>query len=266
MKALTIKEIKERCESDDKIDFKGIVEKVFDFNDKPTEHKIGYQNIIVKDKTDKIKVIFTIWKNKDELYDSSIEGKEVEVSGKVSIYKDQANIFGKLKFKEELKPKELKSPKGIQSGVLTAPGLSELTPQEIRIKCLEFAQKLLKLDNPGTKELIEAAEIFEGYVCKTGATIKMQHTRGEKTEKKNKEEKTEKKSEGEKPKGKLTSEQIKKVNTLMALVENRGEEGKEIINEITERNNYQSIKEFNEADIKEASGRLDQIGTEEIPF
>ena len=259
MKALTIKEIKERCENDDKVDFKGIVEKVWQFNEKKTDYKIGYQNIIVKDDTDKIKVIFTIKKSKDELYDSNIEGKEAEVSGKVSIYNEQTNVFGKLKFKEEIK--ELKSPKGIQSGISelrVEP--TRLTPEEIRIKCLELAQKLLKEDNPGTKELTEAAQRLENYVCNPGVTIKIQHTKGGKTTKKKKEE------EGEEPKGNLSVEHIKKVNTLMALVENRGEEGKEIINEITERNNYKSIKDFNDKDMKEASGRLEQIGSEDIPF
>ena len=259
MKALTIKEIKERCENDDKVDFKGIVEKVWQFNEKKTDYKIGYQNIIIKDESDKIKVIFTIKKSKDELYDSSIEGKEVEVSGKVSIYNEQTNVFGKLKFKEEIK--ESKSPKGIKSGIseLRVEPIG-LTPEEIRMKCLELAQKLFKDDNAGTKQLTEAAQKFESYVCNPGVIIKIQHTKGEKTSKKKKED------EGEEPKGKLTTDQIKKINTLMALVENRGEEGKEIITEITERQNYKSIKEFNEEDIKEASGRLEQLGSEDIPF
>lgn len=254
MKALTIKEIKERCENDDKVDFKGIVEKVWQFNEKKTDFKIGTQNIIIKDDTDKIKFIYTIKKSKDELYDSSIEGKEVEVSGKVSIYNEQTNIFGKLKFEEELK--ELKSPVGIQSGigqVLT----TEMTKEEIRIRCLELAQKLLKEDNPGTKNIIDAAAKFEGYVYNPGITIGV-HTI--------KKDKTSKKDEEKEPKGNLSAEHIKKINTLMALVENRGEEGKDIITEITERNNYKSIKDFNEEDMKEASGRLEQIGSEDIPF
>lgn len=258
MKALTIKEIKERCEKDDKVDFKGIVEKVFQFNEKKTDYKIGYQNIIVKDDTDKIKVIFTIKKSKEELYDSSIEGKKVDVSGKVSIYNEQTNVFGKLIFEED--KKKLESPKGIQSGigqVLTTP---EITKEEIRMRCLELAQKLLKEDNPGTKEIILAASKFEGYIYNPGVTIEIQKTKGSKTTKKKKEE------EGEEPKGKLTTDQIKKINTLMALAENRGEEGKDIISEITERQNYKSVKEFNEEDIKEASGRLEQLGSEDIPF
>ena len=257
MKALTIKEIKERCENDDKVDFKGVVEKVWQFNEKKTDYKIGYQNIIVKDDTDKIKVIFTIKKSKDELYDSSIEGKKVEVSGKVSIYNEQTNVFGKLIFEED---KKLKSPVGIQSGigqVLTAP---EMTKEEIRMRCLELAQKLLKQDNPGTKEIILAAAKFETYVYNPGVTIEIQKTKESKTTKKKKEEGE------EEPKGKMTTDQIKQINVLMALAENRGEEGKEIITEITERQNYKSVKEFTEEDIKEASGRLEQLGSEDIPF
>ena len=59
---------------------------------------------------------------------------------------------------------------------------------------------------------------------------------------------------------------IKKINTLMALVETRGDEGREIITEITERQNYKSVKEFTEEDMKEASGKLEQLGTSDIPF
>ena len=255
MKALTIKEIKDRCEKDDKVDFKGIVEKVYQFNDKKTEYRIGYQNIIIKDDTDSIKFIHTIKKSKDELYDSSIEGKKVEVSGRVSIFNEQTNIFGKLKFEEEAK--ELKSPVGVQSGigqVLTAP---EVTKEEIRIRCLELSQKLLKDDNPGTKDIIDAAAKFEGYVYNPKKIERAHTTTKDKTSQKEKEEE---------PKGKLSTEQIKKINTLMALVENRGDEGKDIITEITERQNYKSIKDFNEEDIKEASGRLEQLGSEDIPF
>ena len=259
MKALTIKEIKERCENDDKVDFKGIVEKVWQFNEKKTDYKIGYQNIIVKDDTNKIKVIFTIKKSKEELYDNSIEGKKVEVSGKVSIYNEQTNVFGKLIFEED--KEKPKSPKGIRSGISELKvEPTGLTTEEIRIKCLELAQKILKDDDAGTKQLTEAAQKLENYVCNPGVTIEIQHTKGEKTSKKKKEE------EGEEPKGKLSTEQIKKINVLMALVENRGEEGKEIITEITERQNYKSIKEFTEADVKEASGRLEQLGSEDIPF
>jgi len=255
MKALTIKEIKERCEKDDKVDFKGIVEKVFQFNEKKTDYKIGYQNIIVKDDTDKIKVIFTIKNSKDELYDSSIEGKKVQVTGKASIYNEQTNIFGKLIFEEE-KGKEA-SPVGTQSGAsqteLTVP---EVTKEEIRMKCLELAQKILKEDKPGTKELIEAAIKFEGYVY----GIKVLSQKEEKGTSRKEEDKE------EEPKGKLTTDQIKKINTLMALVETRGDEGREIITEITERQNYKSVKEFTEEDMKEASGKLEQLGTSDIPF
>ena len=259
MKAFNIKELKERCEKDDKVDFKGIVEKVFQFNEKKTDYKIGYQNIIVKDDTDKIKVIFTIKNSKDELYDSSIEGKKVQVTGKASIYNEQTNIFGKLIFEEE-KGKEA-SPVGTQSGAsqteLTVP---EVTKEEIRMKCLELAQKILKEDKPGTKELIEAAAKFEEYVYNPGVTIKIQHQKEEKKTSKKEEDK------GKEPRGPLTVEQVKHINTLMALVETRGDEGREIITEITERQNYKSVKEFTEEDMKEASGKLEQLGTEEIPF
>ena len=260
---LTIKEIMDKCESDDKVNFKGTIEKVFQFNDKPSKYKIGYQNIIVKDQTEKIKVIYDI-KKMEDLLESNIEGKEVEVTGTVSMYQGQVNIFGKLKFEDGIK--ESKSPKGIQSGVGVAP-MTELkvtkaegiTIEEIRIKCIKLSLELYKNETEKTtKEIIASAKIFEEYVSLEVTSQKKQTT------KKKEEKPKEKKESGNGDQ--LSVEHIKKINTLMALVENRGETGKAIISKIILKKGYKTVKDFTETDIKEASKSLETIGTDEIPF
>jgi len=256
---LTIKDIKEKCENDDKINFKGIVEKVWQFNEKKSKFSIGYQNIIVKDDTGKIKVIFSSIKTKSDIYDKSIEGEEVEVSGKVSLYKGEINIFGKLEIQgEEKKPKPQSA---VKTNVEHSSPVAELsvggiTREEIRIKCLELAATIYKAETEvTTKEWIAAAKIFEGYIC--------QDKPKEKKSTASKEKPKEKKEEGEEE---LSQEHIKQINILMALAENRGEEGKEIIKEITKEKGYKTVKDFNKNDIIEATKILEQMGTNEIPF
>ena len=258
---LTVKEIMEKCETDDKVNFKGIVEKVWQFNKKESKFAIGYQNVIVKDETGSIKVICNI-KNKEEIYQSSIEGNEVEVDGKISIYNGQVNIFAKLIFQGgEVKSKELavREP-GMErtspTAELSVTKEARITREEIRIKCLELTAMLYKAETETTtKEWIAVAKIFEGYVC----------------QEKPKEEK--KKTSEVKPKEKikdtgenLSQEHIKQINVLMALVENRGAEGKVLINEMVKNKGYTTVKEFNENEIKEATKGLEQMGTSEIPF
>ena len=264
----TIKEIKERAETEDKVNFKGIVDKVWDFNEKATKYSIGYQNIIVKDETDKIKVIFSKIKKKEDIYEKDIEGKKVEVSGKVSIYKDEVNIFGELSFEEEADKQ--KDQTVAKTGVVTSMGELRiakqpgLTGEEIRLKCLFLANGLLRMENITAKEVIQEAKLFEGYVCKISVAI----------ETKTKESKENQKSETkkEKPKSengdgeKLTQEHIKQINILMALAENRGEEGKEYLNDLIVIKGYKTIKEFEKEDIEEATKKLENMGTEEIPF
>ena len=160
----TIAEIKKRAETEDKVNFKGIVDKVWDFNEKATKYSIGYQNIIVKDETDKIKVIFSKIKKKEDIYEKDIEGKKVEVSGKVSIYKDEVNIFGELSFEEEADKQ--KSQVVAKTGEVTSMGELRiakqpgLTGEEIRLKCLFLANGLLRMENITAKEVIQEAKLF----------------------------------------------------------------------------------------------------------
>ena len=263
---LTIKEIKEKCENDDKVNFKGIVDKVWDFNEKETKYSIGYQNIIVKDDTDKIKVIFSKIKTKADIYSTSIEGKAVEVSGKVTIYKGETNVFGKLIFEEK---EGLKDPTGVKSGISQKPATElsiagGITEEEIRLKCLSIALAIYRGDSPNSTDVIRMANIFEKYVCQGTLNVTQKPTTGEKEEKPKPETGKQKNDSGNGEE--LSPEHIKKINLLMALAENRGKEGKVYLNDLIVVKGYKTIKEFLDEDIKEATDKLERMGTEEIPF
>ena len=268
----TIAEIKKRAETDDKVNFKGIVDKVWGFNDKPSKYSIGTQNIIIKDNTDKIKVIFSKIKKPEDVYKEDIEGKEVEVSGKVSIYNEEVNIFGDLKFKEEEEPKDQGGEVATSIGELRVARQPGLTRPEVRLKCLFLAKEVFVSIELKTKiqDLINAARILEEYVCKgtvaaaaRGAKRKEQEQQEEEPGESEEEEEEDKKEE---PKVKLSPEKVKQINMLMALAENRGKEGKDYLNDLIVLKGYKSIKEFLDEDIKEATDKLERMGTEDIPF
>lgn len=269
MKAMKINEIKERCEKGDKAKFEGIVDKVWGYNEKATKWAIGYQNVIIKDDTGKIKFVHTIKKSKEEeLYTSGIEGKEVKVDGTVSPYQGKSgkienDIFGELIFKDG--SGGLKSPVGIKSGVSQKQPTAELsiaggiTEEEVKLKCLSLAMALLKEENPSTKDIIEVAKRFEEYVIEDKKTTK------DKVQQKAKVENQKPKEENVNGNN-ISPDHIKQINILMALVENRGNEGKEAINKIIKREGYKSVKDFDSKDIKEATEELEQMGSEDIPF
>lgn len=262
----TIKEIKEKLENDDPAKFKATVDKVWEFKEKASKYYIGYQNIIVKDDTDKIKVIFSKIRKKEDIYKDDIEGKEVEVSGTVSFYtnpnsgEEEINIFGVLKFEEE----QMKSPVGIKSGVTQRPEAllsvaGGITEEEIRLKCLTLAFAMHKGNNPKPTDIIGTAQKFEKYVFPK-ATVQVTKNKEEKP----KEEKN--KPKGTNGNGDTSPEHIKQINILMALAENRGKEGKEYINDLIVIKGYKSIKEFLDEDVEEATKELEKMGTSDIPF
>ncbi|MFA4959868.1 MAG: hypothetical protein WC535_08290 [Candidatus Cloacimonas sp.] len=140
----SIKEIKEKFEKDDKVEFSGIVKKVNNFNDKPTKFAIGNQGILITDGNDDIKVIVTI-KDNSMIYQKDIEGKKVHVSGKLSEWEGVKNVFGKIEFMDELPEKPEKQ--------------DDKNKLEMLKLAIQFAGKEMN-----AKEVIETAEIFYNYV------------------------------------------------------------------------------------------------------
>ncbi len=265
---LTIKEIKEKCETDDKVNFKGIVDKVWGFNDKPSKYSIGTQNIIIKDDTDKIKVIFSKIKKPEDVYKEDIEGKEVEVSGKVSIYNEEVNIFGDLKSKEEKEPKDQGGAVATSIGELRVARQPGLTRPEVRLKCLFLAKEVFVSTELKTKiqDLINAARILEEYVCKGTVAAAARGAKRKEQEQPDDGPRESEEEEKEEPKTKLSPEKVKQINMLMALAENRGEEGKNYLNDLIVLKGYKSIKEFLDEDIKEANKELEEMGSDDVPF
>ena len=271
---LTIKEIKEKCEADDPVKFKATVDKVWDFKEKITKYYIGYQNIIVKDDTDKIKVIFSKIKKQEDIYKDDIEGKEVEISGTVSFYTNpnsgekEINIFGALTFeKEEEEPKTQGG--AVETGELRVAKQPGLTGSEIRLKCLFIAKGILALDNPKAIDLVEQAIILERYVRSSPGIVGAKPKETKKKEQQPEREQQEEDDESKKENGdvgKLSQERIKQINMLMALAENRGEKGKYIISDKVKREGYKSAKELTDQDIKDLTRELEEMGTEDIPF
>lgn len=140
----SIKEIKEKFEKDDKVEFSGIVKKVNNFNDKPTKFAIGNQGILITDGNDDIKVIVTI-KDNSMIYQKEIEGKRVHVSGKLSEWEGVKNVFGKIEFMDELPEKPEKQ--------------DDKNKLEMLKLAIQFAGKEMN-----AKEVIETAEIFYNYI------------------------------------------------------------------------------------------------------
>lgn len=140
----SIKEIKEKFEKDDKVEFSGIVKKVHNFNDKPTKFAIGNQGILITDGNDDIKVIVTI-KDNSMIYQKDIEGKRVHVSGKLSEWEGVKNVFGKIEFMDELSEKPEKQ--------------DDKNKLEMLKLAIQFAGKEMN-----AKEVIETAEMFRNYV------------------------------------------------------------------------------------------------------
>ncbi len=138
----SIKEIKEKFEKDDKVEFSGIVKKVNNFNDKPTKFAIGNQGILITDGNDDIKVIVTI-KDNSMIYQPDIEGKQVHVSGKLSEWEGVKNVFGKIEFVDELPEKPER--------------------QDDRLEMLKLAIQFAGKEM-NAKEVIETAEVFYNYI------------------------------------------------------------------------------------------------------
>ena len=140
---MNIKELKERGEKDDKVKFSAKVITVYDAKELTPEQKakskytFSRQNAIVDDESESIKVIIS-HKTKEDEYGQDVVGKIVDVDGKISIWNEEKNIFGKFIFK----PGEgsSKPPKESQSVVQgTKPKASMPIVVEVKKISLELA-------------------------------------------------------------------------------------------------------------------------------
>jgi len=177
---MSIKEIKEKGEQDDKFKFTGVVKNVFEAkNATPAPGSkskvVSRQNVMIGDATDEIKVIISHYSKSTE-YDKSIIGKEIQVDGKLTFFtlegKTHKNIFGKLIFKEGDEPikKELDSPVGIKSGILsTTPSDSDLRSTSLK-RAMEFWTARIG-DEMIEQKIIATAEVFYKFIAGNPAKI-----------------------------------------------------------------------------------------------
>lgn len=238
---VTIKEIMGRAQQDDKVEFKGKVKKVFEFKAKKTKWTVGTQGIIVQDDTDEIKVIVNI-KNEQVTYDNSIEGKEVEVHGKVSIYNNNKNIFGKL-ILDEPEPINRKS-----SEMPQASG-----KEKIKLSCLqraiEFAQKFSPSEYT-TDEIIDVAKKFERYV--TGEILKPKIELPKDEVSQVEEEKL--------------TEKEKLIKSIEEIAEDKKELAWNLIENVLKNKGKKNIEDLNMTELRALENSVAGVHSEEVPF
>lgn len=204
---MTIKEIKEKGEKDDKIKFTGKVKNVYDATELTPEQKakakytFSRQNVMVGDDTDVIKVIIS-HKSKEVEFGQDIVGKEVEVDGKLSIWEGQINIFGKLAFKEG------EVPKATGTSVVAKTTKTSAMPVVVEVR-----EASLKLSMEFWTARI-GEKMDESKVMRTADKFFLYLT-GKANIQKETVEKVEKKEEEPKElKGKKSEEQVIKVNNV----------------------------------------------------
>ena len=222
----TIKDILEKGEKKDKVTFKGIVKVVYDGVESKTKYTNFKQNIIIKDETAEIKVIYN-YKDKEEEYSKDIVGKEIEiVNGTFSEYvnqkgETQKNIFGKLTFKEGEAPKPNAT---VKSQAITTGILEAVSPQrDMRDISLQRAMEFWTArigDKMEEQKILTTAEIFYKYLTGKNNIVKVQ-TKVQKEEEQEKEEKSEIEKEGEEieKEEKMSAEKITLINRAMELKE-----------------------------------------------
>jgi hypothetical protein len=253
---LTIKEIKEKGEKDDKVSFEGEVKAVYAGVEAKTKFSNYRQNIMIKDGTDEIKVIYS-YKEKEEEYPREIIGKKIEASGKVSIYNNQKNIFGKLIFAEGEAPK-LDAPTNIKSSMTS---ISIILDIEIRKASLEGAIQFWGAHigfNENEENIILTAKKFETYI--RGSTIKTKIETKPKPEDKPIEKKELPKDE---TKQVIVPEQdkIKLINEIMELKETQNIDAESFASYCDDKD----IKTLSIEVLKELKKRLENF-TDDIPF
>lgn len=253
---ISIKDLKEKGEKDDKIKFTAKVKNVYDAKELTPEQKakakytFSRQNIVVEDGTDNIKIIIS-QKIKEDEYTKDIIGKEVEVDGKLSIWEGKKNIFGKITFKEGEEPKKITTNVSNQ----IKPATSALPPiVEIRKMSLKLAVDFWGSrigHEKDEKGVIKTAGLFKEYLLGKAE---------ETTQRKQKQEEPKEEAKPEEKK-ELNAEKIALINSIMNLKEEKH------LNTDTFAHycNGKNVKELSIEELEKIKKQLEGL-TEEIPF
>ena len=256
--------ILENAQKGDQVEYSGKIKTVFPFKDKPTKWSIGNQTLVVKDNSGEINTVMSI-KNDHAIYDKDIEGKEVVISGTLSEWEGKKNVFGKkLSFTDDWQPEDkpkANNPKSNSQGQQVS---YNITPEQIRIECLKATIQFLGNEQSAdTKEIIANAKLFEKYI--TGNKIEGAVNTPQKAMEKAGllKEKNE-----EKPDDPDLAEKVKKINCIMELAEELGENGEARINDFIAKCGQEDIKELTLKQLEILLGKLETTPPDEskIPF
>ena len=266
---LTISEIKEKAEVGDKFDFPAIVEKVYQMQKKDLQYAIGIQNVVVKDNTDKITVGMFI-KTEEDAFNKELEGKKVQVSGEYSTFQKNGKLYkniskGKILIQEEDKPEKANNSNQSQQVFAT----HNITQEQIRIECLKLAMKyIISIENDNrdgdifqAQEIVAEAKIYEKYV--TGNKIEGAVNTTEEVLNKAKELFKGKIEEDED-----LPEKVKKINYIMELADESGDEGRDYVDDFVGKCKKENIKELTLKQLETLENKVKSIppSEENIPF
>ena len=257
---MTIRELKERGEKDDKIKFTGKVENVYDAKDLTPEQKakakytISRQNVIVGDGTDTIQIIIS-HKKKEFEYAQDIVGKEVEVDGKLTLWEGKIKVFGKLIFKEG------EAPAKKDATTMVKPAKTSVLPAGVEIRkislknAIEFWGSRIG-EKMEEQKILTTANVFCNYL--TGGD-KIRKTSNQKEEKKKKEPKE---LEGTKSDEQVIKiDNVPLINEIMQLKEDHHMDAETFAVHCDNKD----IKTLSIEELKALKTKLENL-TEEIPF
>lgn len=267
---LTISEIKEKAEVGDKFDFPAIVEKVYQMQKKDLQYAIGIQNVVVKDDSDKITVGMFI-KAEEDAFNKDLEGKKVQVSGEYSTFQKNGKLYkniskGKILIQEEDKPENANNSKSnSQSQQVFA--THNITPEQIRIECLKITLQhtsMLEEKTTDTGEIINNAKLYEKYVTGGNKIKEATNTIEEVLDKAKKlfDSKMEEEVDEDLP------EKVKKINYIMELADESGDEGRKYVDDFVEKCGQDDIKKLTLQQLETLENKVKSIppSEENIPF
>lgn len=258
---MTIKEMKERGEKDDKVKFLGKVKNVYDAKDLTPEQKakakytVSRQNVIVEDDTDNIQIIIS-HKKKEFEYTQGIIGKEVEVDGKLTLWEGKIKVFGKLIFKEGEAPAQKDNSTMVKPATVSVlPAGVELRKISLRM-AIEFWGSRIGHEKE-EKGVIETAEKFKEYLI---GKEKIKKTSGQK-EKQKEEPKELEGAKSEEQVITLGQDKIELINKIMEIREKKGI-NMDVFNDLIKN---KDIKKIEMGELLKLKERLEKT-TDEIPF
>lgn len=257
---LNIKEIKEKAEVGDKLDFSAIVKKVYPMKKKDMPYAIGIQNITVKDDTDEITVSIFVKLAEDE-FDQSIEGKKAQISGEYSTFQKDGKIYknitkGKILIEgSETESKELNEKTNQISSQIPTGITEEAYKIELLKLGIDFAKEFGDKNLFTTETIIEIAEYFDKHYIRPEKPKEKQNIIKEAVYK---AETLRKQKDSE-----LTDEKAVLIGDINRLIEEKN--GQTMVDRILEGQNVKTLEELEMPKLKAIYNSLEKMNNN-VPF